>query len=325
MLKKYFGLFLCLVLLGTAFGQTTAVLAEEDIEVLEAVPDVGNEENYYCYYLDGDATQLVSEIYVPDQPETEYMLKDLMQRLGSKTAIDHAISLLPQEVNINSYELQGFILVIDFNTPYKKMSRVREILVRAGVVKTFIQAPGIDAVRFTVNGEELTDSKGQEIGNMTEDAFVEYSGSADMNEYRFDTLTLYFADRDGEHLVAEERNVYYKRSLQKERVVLEQLAKGPMIRDHYPTVPGNLTVKNVYVSDDICYVNLDNSFVNYAVSGLSEELVVYSVVNSILASCGESRVEISVDGNTEATLGEELGLYRYFDFQEDLIIELEEE
>ena len=71
---------------------------------------------------------------------------------------------------------------------------------------------------------------------MTENTFVELSKKDEAN-YRYDTFTLYFADKSGKRLLKEMRNVCYRRTLSKERVVLEQLAKGPMVKGHYPTIP----------------------------------------------------------------------------------------
>ena len=72
---------------------------------------------------------------------------------------------------------------------------------------------------------KLEDSKSQAVGVMDGNTFVEMWGS-DKDAYRYDTFTLYFTDKTGEHLVAEQRNVYYKGSFQG-KVILEQLAKGP--------------------------------------------------------------------------------------------------
>ena len=46
------------------------------------------------------------------------------------------------------------------------MSRTRELLVRTGVVKIFIQIPGIDSVEIYVGKKPLTNSKGEEVGAM---------------------------------------------------------------------------------------------------------------------------------------------------------------
>lgn len=306
-----FGIFLAVLCLCMG----TSVFAEGEEQSSEERNTV-----YFCYYLNQDTDRLLAEEYIPEQEETEFMLKDLMQLLNSKNSRGQKIDLLPEDVIINSYELKGEMLVIDFDPAYKKMSRVRELLVRAGVVKTFLDVPGIEGVKFTIEGEELLDSKGRPYGEMTKDTFVEYSGSSDVSEYCFDTLTLYFTDASGKLLVPEERNVYYKRTLQKERVVLEQLARGPMVKDNYPTIPANLSIQSVMVSDEICYITVDDSFIDYANKKLPAEIPVYSVVNSILASCPEKKVELTVGEKDNRIFGDSLPLYKYYEFNQDLVI-----
>lgn len=305
---------LCMLL---AVLLTCISLAGCTIEVEEEGQEEEAGSSYHIYYLSADETELLEEDYIPAEETADYMLKDLMQRLGKKAAEGEQINLLPQEVTINSYNTDS-VLTIDFNGQYSKMSRAREILVRAGIVKIFIQIPGIQAVRFTINGEDLKDSKNEAIGEMTADMFVEYSGEA-MNSYRYDTFTLYFTDKTGTKLVPEKRNVYYKQSLPKERVVLEQLAKGPMVKGHYPTVPGDTLVLNTMIADRVCYVDLDSSFLDYSLD-ISEEIAVYSVVNSLLEVCKANKVQISVEGKSSGNFGSELPLYRFYEKNEDLIV-----
>ena len=176
---------------------------------------------YYLYDISADETQLQKESYFPEETTAEYMLKDMMQRMNSQEA-DSAdgIGLLPEGVQMN-YSIEGDVLVVNFNSQYSDMSRARELLVRAGVVKTFLQVPGISSVKFTIENEDLTDSRGQAVGNMTADTFAEFTGS-EPDAYCSNTFTLYFTDKEGQKLVKEQRTVRYKRSIPKERIVLEQ-------------------------------------------------------------------------------------------------------
>lgn len=287
------------------------------IEVVEDTQQEEKTSSYKIYSLNGDETELLEDEYKPKEEDEEFMIRDLMQRLGKKAAEGEEINLLPKEVTINSYTAQDKVLIIDFNGQYSKMSRAREILVRAGIVKMFVQIPGIQSVRFTINGQDLVDSKNEKIGEMNADTFVEHSGK-DMDSYRYDTFTLYFTDKTGTKLVVEKRNVYYKRNLSKERVVLEQLAKGPMVKGHYPTIPGTAQALDVVISDRICYVNMDQSFLDYALD-VSEEIPIYSVVNSILSVCEADKVQISVDGKSTGMFGKDMPLYNFYEKNEQLI------
>lgn len=312
-MKKWISLVCLLLALGNGICVAgLSVRAEEK----------SSETIYYSYYLNKDATQLEKMEYKPESEDRDAILKDLVVRIGSKNPEEKTISLLPQEVNINSWNLDGQILTIDFNSQYSKMSRTREVLVRAGIVRTLVQIPGVEAVRFTVIGDDLTDSKQQAIGVMTADSFVEYSATQDQSSYRQEILTLYFTDAEGTGLVEEKRKVFYKPSLQKEKVVLEQLIKGPMEKGNYPTLPDNISVLSISTSDEIYYVSLTQSFIDSALP-INEELAIYSIVNSLIASCGPGRVELLIEGNTDFVLGSGMSLYQFFEKNEELILPVE--
>ncbi|MBD4339022.1 spore gernimation protein, partial [Xanthomonas citri pv. citri] len=81
------------------------------------------------------------ESYSPEETTADYMLKDMMQRMNSQqTDSQNRVSLLPEGVQMN-YSVEEDVLVVNFNSQYSSMSRARELLVRAGVVKTFLQVP----------------------------------------------------------------------------------------------------------------------------------------------------------------------------------------
>lgn len=287
----------------------------------------GDEENksaaYYYYYLNKDASALERAEYQNAPEDPDEVFQDLMIRFGSRSKEEKNINLLPDDVIINAYEQDGPVLVIDFNSQYTKMARTREVLCRAGIVRTFVQFPWIDAVRFTVIGEELLDSRQRSIGDMNEMSFLEYSGTQDQSNYRQEVLTLYFADADGTGLIEEKRKIFYKPNLQKERVVLEQLIKGPMEKSNYPTLSDGISVLSTSVAENVCYVSLTDNFLKNA-PGIREDLVIYSMVNSLIDTCGFSMVEFTVEGNKNVTFGDSMSLYQFFEKNEDLILKEEQ-
>ena len=253
----------------------------------------------------------------------EYMVKALLQKLGNGEVPEDGISLLPENVSVSSYDLQDNLLIIDFSKEYSEMSKVREVLTRDGIVQTFLQIPDIAKIRFTVAGQPLKDSRNQEIGDMTDSTFVEVSKKNEDN-YRYDTFTLYFADKSGKRLLKETRNVYYRRTLPKERVVLEQLAKGPLEDGHYATIPENTRAINVITADRICYLDLNSEFQDAALD-VAENISVYSVVNSIVDSCEADKVQISIEGNSGGNFQKNLPLYKFYEKNKDLVIPDEDE
>ena len=282
----------------------------------EKAESVSNQ--YYLYYINKDETKVVKVQYYPEQESAEFMIQDFIGILNSQEANRENQALLPSGVQLVTYRLNESLLELEFNSDYSNISRTREILVRAGVARTFLQIPGVTGVKIFIGSQELTDSKGQAVGVIDSNTFVEMWGS-DKDAYRYDTFTLYFTDKSGEHLVAEQRNVYYKRILPRERVILEQLAKGPMVKGHYPTIPQNTDILGVEVSDNVCYVNFSSAFSDSGVE-IPVNTMIYSVVNSLLDTSSADKVQISIEGNTEAALSDGTSLYSLFTKNTDLIL-----
>ena len=285
---------------------------------VEVQNDPNTQSVYYLYDISADETQLEKVDYNPEETTAEYMLKDMMQQMNQKEDDVERISLLPDDVQMN-YSVEGEVLVVNFNSQYTQMSKAREILVRAGVVKTFLQVPGISAVRFTVENQNLTDSKGESVGEMTADTFAEFSGN-EPDAYCSTTFTLYFTDKDGQNLVKEQRTVRYRRSIPKERIVLEQLMKGPMEKGHYPTIPENTEILDVTIADRICYVAFDRVFSSYALD-VSEKIPGYSVVNTLLDALEADKVQITVGASDKLDIfGQKMSLYRFYEKNDKLVV-----
>lgn len=309
-MKKLFSAVLALVLACSLLTGCTVETQDEKV-------DSGSNQ-YYLYYVNKDETKVVKERYQLEQESAEFMLQDFTGILNAQEGSGDNLALLPSGVQLVTYRLNESLLELEFNSDYSKMSRAREILVRAGVARTFLQIPGVTGIKIFIESEELKDSKGQAVGVIDGNTFVEMWGS-DKDAYRYDTFTLYFTDKTGEHLVAEQRNVYYKRILPRERVILEQLAKGPMVKGHYPTIPQETEILGVEVSDDVCYVDFSSAFSDSGID-IPVNTMIYSVVNSLLDTASADKVQISVEGDTEATLSDGTSLYSLFSKNTDLVL-----
>ena len=191
------------------------------------------------------------------------------------------------------------------------MSRPREVLVRAGLVRGFTQIPEVERVQITTEDGELKDSSGNVIGPMTRESFVENAGK-EINNYQYTTLTLYFANETGDKLVSETRSVYYSTSMPLERVVVEQLVKGPSEEGHYAVLSPDTNILSVTTSDNIAYVNFDETFVNGTIS-VAQEIPIYALVNSITTNCPVQRVQFSINGESDVTFRESMKLNQFYE------------
>lgn len=276
------------------------------------------EAKYHLYYISSDETELVEDIYEPKEETPQAMMKELMQFLKADEASDGHLPLLPADVKVTTHAITEGTLTLDFNEAYRNMSSIREVLTRAGVVKLFVQLPDIKYVKFTIEGTELTDSKGMPISIMNNETFMEYSGE-NINSYQYATIDLYFTNQDGTELIPEERTVYYNSNVPLEKVVLEQLMKGPTTEGLYPTIPSNFTILGVTTDSGNCYFNLDASFMNDALPLANSSVAIYSIVNSIVDDCRVRRVQISINGENNLVFKDSIQLDQFFTKQTDLI------
>ena len=73
---------------------------------IETIQSKQEDSKYNFYYLNTNETALKSETYEPKEETKEYMVKELIQMLGSTDVPEDGIGLLPENVSVSSYDLQ---------------------------------------------------------------------------------------------------------------------------------------------------------------------------------------------------------------------------
>ena len=232
--------------------------------------------DYFMYYLSLDGNQVVENACEPEASQGEELIQEFAEKFNETPEKEDYQRLMAKDVEIEGWTLEDSTLTLKIRGPYESMSRPREVLVRAGLVRGFTQIPEVERVQITTENGELKDSSGNVIGPMTRESFVENAGK-EINNYQYTTLTLYFANETGDKLVSETRSVYYSTSMPLERVVVEQLVKGPSEEGHYAVLSPDTNILSVTTSENIAYVNFDETFVNGTIS-VAQEIPIYALV-----------------------------------------------
>ena len=84
-------------------------------------------------------------------------------------------------------------------------------------------------------------------------------------------------------------------------------------------IPQETEILGVEVSDDVCYVDFSSAFSDSGID-IPVNTMIYSVVNSLLDTASADKVQISVEGDTEATLSDGTSLYSLFSKNTDLVL-----
>lgn len=267
--------------------------------------------DYFMYYLSLDGNQVVENACEPEASQGEELIQEFAEKFNETPEKEDYQRLMAKDVEIEGWTLEDSTLTLKIRGPYESMSRPREVLVRGGLVRGFTQIPEVERVQITTEDGELKDSSGNVIGPMTRESFVENAGK-EINNYQYTTLTLYFANETGDKLVSETRSVYYSTSMPLERVVVEQLVKGPSEEGHYAVLSPDTNILSVTTSDNIAYVNFDETFVNGTIS-VAQEIPIYALVNSITTNCPVQRVQFSINGESDVTFRESMKLNQFYE------------
>lgn len=114
-------------------------------------------------------------------------------------------------------------------------------------------------------------------------------------------VNLYFSDSQAMYLVPEKRKIPQTPSLARQAVI--ELIKGPENSDLYPTIPEGTQVNELYIADDIAYIDLSEEiFKNHPGGSSGELMTVYSIVNTLTEIPPIKSVQILVEGNEKKSL-----------------------
>ena len=125
------------------------------------------------------------------------------------------------------------------------------------------------------------------------------------------TVTLYFTSLEDNqaYLVKEtrevknpEENIY--------KTIIEELIKGPVSQDLYPTIPPDSVVNSVELSNGLAIVDFDfriiTNYEDIPHSSTTETMAIYSIVNTLTEFEEIEMVKITIEGKDS---GEVDGIY----------------
>lgn len=250
------------------------------------------------YYLNESGTALEAVSYKLKSDSADEKINEIMWAIREERK--NVLPVIPEEVNAISYELSGQVLSLNFDSAYLGLDSTTEILVRAAMVFTFTQLEEVSYVNFYVNNNPFKDANGDTVVMVASSDFIDKVGN-NVNNYQSTTVTLYFANYSGNKLRTEIRTGMYDSSQSLERYIIEQLIKGPAENGDYVTIPQSTGIRSISTNNGVCYIDFDSNFLSGA-SSVKDEIMIYSIVNSLTELSHISKVQISVNGDIDVEL-----------------------
>lgn len=278
--------------------------------------EVVSEDTIILTVLSADSSTLVEIPYELQSQSVENQVSEILEELSKNGEMLEYTAPLSQGIEIISQEVAPNRITLNLSAEYNDLSDSTEILTRAAIVKSLTQAEGIEYVSFRINGEPLRDSLGNYVGALSQQMFIDDTGE-EIKSYEMVTVRLYFANEEGDALIAVNRISAYNSNMAIEKYILEELIKGPMTETLgvNPTINPSTKLINVTVKDEICYVNFDQLFLKQLYD-INSEVAIYSVVNSLCELANVEKVVISVEGESDVLFRETISLKQ--EFEKDL-------
>ena len=279
--------------------------------------DVTEEKNGYQIYYANTQNQLETKLYEPVEETPDLIYRELLNCVIENYKSNHFMNPNDDILELDEYIING-VYYVYFSESYGNLSHVDEVLFRAAVVKTLVQAEGIDYVCFYVNNQPLMTESGTMVGRMSSLDFI--TGTDEPDSVQWIEAKLYFSDSEGTGLVCEERSVAYSAATQIEQVVIEQLIDGPENSELKETLPKSLKVLGVSIKDGVCYVNFNEALTDSSVD-IPSKLLIYSIVDTLCELNSVTSVQFLINGSSDVNFRENISFMTTFERNLDLIKE----
>jgi len=185
---------------------------------------------------------------------------------------------------------------------YKAMPVIKPILATAAVLavviacvanfdnfKRLIESPGSIGANPTASNSSPQNTSAAVIPGSTK--------PEDLDPVEKRTITLYFANSNADKVIAEKREVEISQDTQIERLVFEELQKGPKSEDLYSAIPEGTRLLSASTANGICTLNLSKEFVDNHPGGSAGELMtLYSIINTMTELSGIDKVQFLIEG-----------------------------
>jgi len=309
-------LFLILMVCLTACSKPT---------VDETQPPTLEKNQIYTFFINADRTDVYPVAYTLEGKSTadevygiiQYMLSENIT-MNYQTPIPTGITYLNTE-----YDDVHNIVRISFNILYDSVNAESLLFFKTCVAWTILQLEDVDSISISLTDLANNDDEtATTVESFDRNSFTMNFG--DRNGYKqTGTVILYFANEDGMMLKEYQRTVEISNTTSLARLVVESLIHGPEKEGYTATLSDEIKINNISVNDGICYVDLSDEFYDTS-NPLKNDIIVYSVVNSLVELPTVSKVQFLKNGEKQLFFRESMPFDEIFERNLD-IVEQEEE
>ena len=253
------------------------------------------------YFLNETEDTIIEEPrkikYTNDKNLTSSVLNEL--KIGPKNQKNKPI--FEDNVSINNIVRNNMDITVDLSKEFKKANNTKKLHTTYAIVKSLCQLPKVDTVLVTCDKGSITLSDGTVIGPLSDKDIDLVTDSITKDSKR---IVLYFSDKNGDCLLAENRTIKITDTNPIELYIVNELIKGTQSSETKSIIAPDTELISAQTTDTVCFVNFKSGFIEKN-SGdeKKEKLIIYSIVNSLCDVDGIDSVQFLIDGKKAEKFG----------------------
>ena len=267
------------------------------------------------YFTNADNSKILSETREVTVKKGEDIAKVAIMELLKGPNSPEMKKAIPENTKLLDIQHEGTMVIVNFSNEYNNTGSVGEIVARFSVVNTLCDLEDIQKVKILVEGIELVGPSGKPFGALSkEDVVIETTQNNNI------TVKLYFADKNGEYLVPETRQIVVKDKEPLEKYIVQELIKGPKDKNLQKTIPSETKLISIETNEGVCVISFSQDFQLKHWGGSAGELMtIYSIVNSLTELPNIRKVQFLIEGQKSEVFKEHIIFNEPFERNESLI------
>jgi germination protein M len=256
-------------------------------------------ETVQLYYGDANNEKMVTEERDVSYRSGEDKYTAVLEELLKGPENEDYTANIPADSKVFGTIKQRNDLIVNFSGEFNNFAgSMAEIIGLGSVVNTMTQFEEIERVKILVEGNEYIGPSGEPLGFMgpfpTEPEPPRITSE----------ITLYFGNDQATAVVGEKRVIEIPPDTNRERfiqLVLEELIKGPEKENIYPTIPKEVKVRGVSITDNLVHVDFSEEMHTRHTGGAAgESMTINSIVNTLTEFVYIDWVQLTVAGEPMA-------------------------
>lgn len=246
------------------------------------------------YFFDETENTIVSEKRAINYENTDYLVEAVLNELKKGPQNSKNRPIFNKETDVISIIKNNHEVTIDLSHQFFFDTSSKNLLTTYAIVKSLCQLSDVKSVLVTCRGSEITASDGTKIGFLSDKDIDLVTDTLTKDSKK---IVLYFADKNGEVLIGENRTIKISDTNPIEQYIVKELIKGTTLSDAKSIISPDTELISAQTTDNVCFVNFKSGFVEKnAGNEKTEKLIIYSIVNSLCKLDSVSSVQFLIDG-----------------------------